>query len=110
MRAKHDSADGGDEQDDRRDLEREQVVGEEEAADRLGRAEAAPDVARVPEKIYKPNTKANLLLGLVAGLSLGATLAFLIEYFDTSLRTPDQVEKLVGHPVIGIVPVFAAKR
>ena len=36
VRAEHDAADGGDEQHDRRDLEREQVVGEEEPPDRAG--------------------------------------------------------------------------
>ena len=37
LHAEHDAADGGDEQHDRGDLEGEQVIGEEEAAD-LGRA------------------------------------------------------------------------
>jgi hypothetical protein len=37
--AEHDAADRGDEQHDRRDLEREEVVGEEELADLLRRAE-----------------------------------------------------------------------
>src|SRR5215471_8005628 len=42
--AEHDAADGGDEQHDRGDLEREQVVGEEEPADRRRGAERALDV------------------------------------------------------------------
>src|SRR3954451_11426588 len=43
----HDAADGRDEQHDRGDLEREQVVGEEEPADRRGGAEGALDVRLV---------------------------------------------------------------
>src|SRR4051812_24210098 len=50
MRAQHDAADGGDEQDDRRHLEREQVVGEEELADVLRRAEAAVDLRLVRQE------------------------------------------------------------
>src|SRR3954451_13332651 len=50
VQAEHDSADGCDEQDDRCHLEREQVVGEEEAADRLGRAETALDLLRLREE------------------------------------------------------------
>src|SRR5262249_32280665 len=44
-----DAADRGGEQDDRRHLEREQVVGQEEAADLLGRSERAADVRRMRE-------------------------------------------------------------
>src|SRR5262249_53328331 len=47
VRAEHDAADGGDEQHDRRHLEGDQVVGEEEPPDRLGRAEVAADVRLV---------------------------------------------------------------
>src|SRR5215470_5371432 len=50
VRPEHDAADGGDEQHDRRHLECEQVVGEEEAADGLGRAEGAVDLLRLVEE------------------------------------------------------------
>jgi len=66
--------------------------------------------ALVPSRPVRPKRANDLAVSVVVGLLAGIGLAFLIEYFDTSLRTPDQVEKLVGHPVIGIVPVFAAKR
>ena len=33
-----------------------------------------------------------------------------IEYFDTTVKTPDDVERYLGLPVIGIVPQFVAKR
>jgi capsular polysaccharide biosynthesis protein len=52
----------------------------------------------------------NLVFGALAGLLIGAGAAVLIEYFDTTLKTPDQVEKLVGYPVIGVIPVFTVKR
>src|SRR5919201_1729690 len=48
--AEDDAADRGDEEDDRRDLEREQVVGEEEPPDLRGAAERAPDVRLVRER------------------------------------------------------------
>src|SRR5579862_5170106 len=47
VRAEYDAADGGDQQHDRGDLEREQVVGEEQAPDVRRRAEAARDVSLV---------------------------------------------------------------
>src|SRR3954447_15567810 len=48
--AEHDPADGGDEQDDRRDLEGEQVVGQERAPEGRGRAELAVDVLRLRQE------------------------------------------------------------
>src|SRR4051812_34322868 len=47
--AEHDAADGRDEQHDRRDLERDQVVGQEQPADVGGAAERARDVGLVRE-------------------------------------------------------------
>src|SRR5439155_20736589 len=44
VRAEHDAGDRGDKQHDRRHLEREQVVGQEELPDLARRAEAPPDV------------------------------------------------------------------
>ena len=49
----HDAADRGDEQHDRRDLEGEQVVGEEQPADLGGRAERATDVRLVREAVRR---------------------------------------------------------
>src|SRR5438067_4390118 len=49
VEAEHDPADRRDEQHDRRDLEGEQVVGEEEPPDRGRRAERAADVRLVRE-------------------------------------------------------------
>jgi len=50
VRAEDDAADGGHEEHDRRDLEREQMVGEEQAPDRLGRSERPADVGRLLEE------------------------------------------------------------
>ena len=50
VRAEHDAADRGHEQDDRRHLEREQVVGEEEPADRAGEPNARRTCGRLKRK------------------------------------------------------------
>src|SRR5512133_1692139 len=49
VRAEDDGADGRDEQHDRRDLERQQVVGQEQSADLVRRAEAGLDLRFVRE-------------------------------------------------------------
>jgi polysaccharide biosynthesis transport protein len=46
----------------------------------------------------------NLMLGALVGLVLGLGLAFFIEYLDTSVKTMEDVESLLGVPVLAIIP------
>jgi polysaccharide biosynthesis transport protein len=66
------------------------------------------DPAEVPQAPYLPNTTANMLKALVGGLILGITLAFLMEhidsYFDKSLKTPDDIDRFVKLPFLGLIP------
>jgi len=66
------------------------------------------DRARVPELVYRPNKKLNLLLGLLAGLGLGIGLAFLIEHLDNSIKSADEIRRLAGFTVIGMIPEMRA--
>jgi len=52
----------------------------------------------------KPNLKVNLALSFVVGLVLGLSLAFFIEYLDTSIKTMDDVEKYLGISVLAVIP------
>jgi len=40
----------------------------------------------------------------VVGLILGIVLAFVMEYFDNSIRTPEDVERHLGLPVLTVIP------
>ena len=62
------------------------------------------DPARLPEKPIKPNMNRLFVLTLAAGLAVGCGLVFLLEYFDTSFRRPEDVDSLLGLPVLAIVP------
>jgi len=44
----------------------------------------------------------NIALGSVLGLMLAGGIAFLVEYIDDTLRTPDDVERVLKLPVIGL--------
>ena len=68
------------------------------------------EVATPPAAPVRPRKTWNLGLSIVVGLGLGIAVAVAIEYFDTTVRTPDDVERYFGLPVIGIVPKFEAKR
>jgi uncharacterized protein involved in exopolysaccharide biosynthesis len=66
--------------------------------------------ATPPGAPIRPRKAMNLGLSLVAGLVLAFGVAFGIEYLDTTIKTPDDVERYLGLPVIGIVPAFHARR
>jgi polysaccharide biosynthesis transport protein len=68
------------------------------------------DTAATPLFPYKPNLQSNLLAGLGIGLFLGLCLVFLLEYLDDSIRFPDMVERVLGVPLMGVIPVGDRKR
>jgi uncharacterized protein involved in exopolysaccharide biosynthesis len=51
----------------------------------------------------KPNRPLLLVLGLVAGLLLGLAVALTMDYFDHTLKTPEEVEKFLDLPCLGSV-------
>jgi succinoglycan biosynthesis transport protein ExoP len=55
-------------------------------------------------KPVRPNKTLNIVLGVVIGLVVGVGLAFFIEYLDTSVKTIDDVERLLQSPVLGVIP------
>ena len=55
--------------------------------------------ALVPSQPIKPNKRLNVLLAIILGLVSGLGLAFLIEYFDHTVNSPDEVEHRLGLPV-----------
>ncbi|MFC7378150.1 GumC family protein [Brevundimonas sp. GCM10030266] len=64
------------------------------------------DNATPPAAPSKPNMIINLVLAAIFGLGLGVVAAFVIEALDESVATPDDVEKKLGVPVLGVVPLL----
>jgi capsular exopolysaccharide synthesis family protein len=62
------------------------------------------DAAEVPKGPVKPRVFLNLALGLMLGAALGIGLAFLQEYLDNTLKTADEVERLLRLPSLGLLP------
>ncbi|WP_404427704.1 capsular biosynthesis protein [Ureibacillus chungkukjangi] len=54
----------------------------------------------------KPNELMNIAIAAVIGVMLGVGLAFLLEYLDTTVRSEQDVEDLLGLPILGIVSPF----
>lgn len=51
-----------------------------------------------------PRTKRNIVLGIVLGLMLGACLVFLWEALDTRVRATDEIERILGLPLVARIP------
>ena len=66
--------------------------------------------AVAPTVPVRPRRMWDLALSIAAGLVLGIVAALAVDYFDTTLKTPADVERYLGIPVIGIVPLFGTKR
>jgi uncharacterized protein involved in exopolysaccharide biosynthesis len=66
--------------------------------------------ATPPRSPIRPRKAWNLGMSIVAGLILAFGVAFGIEYLDTTVKTPDDVERYLGLAVIGVVPAFHARR
>lgn len=60
--------------------------------------------AELPVVPIGPQKLRNLMLAAAVGLMVGVGAAFLIEYVDDTVRTPDDVKRVLPLSVLGIVP------
>ena len=58
----------------------------------------------VPTAPFYPNKRANNMLGCIFGLVLGLVSALMLESLDISISTLEEIEKVLGVPVLGVVP------
>lgn len=64
------------------------------------------DKAEIPKSPYKPKKTLNILLSIIVGLFGGIGIVFFVEYFDTSIKTPEDLEKIISIPTLGYVPYY----
>jgi len=60
----------------------------------------APD----PARLNKPRLEINTMAGLLGGLILGVLLVFVMEYVDDTLKTGDDVERVMALPTLAAIP------
>lgn len=66
--------------------------------------------AQVPRAPIRPNRTASLGMSAGIGLFLGLCVAFVLEFMDNTIKTPDDVRRFLDVPVLGVVPTFESKR
>ncbi|MFI8687636.1 YveK family protein [Rossellomorea sp. NPDC077527] len=51
----------------------------------------------------KPKPLLNIAIAMVVGLMAGVGLAFLLEFLDNTIKTEQEIEKILGLPVLGSI-------
>jgi len=79
---------------------------------KIAEAEKTPDVtvdnpAQPPGSPIRPNKTTNQLIGLILGIIISLSAAFIIEHLDTSIGTIEETEQLVQLPVLGVIPYLS---
>lgn len=75
---------------------------------RLARLRSTPNIvqieqAAVPARPVRPQPLRNSALGAATGLIIMGAIAFLIEYLDDTLRSPEDITRQLGLPVLGLI-------
>ncbi len=75
---------------------------------RLAEAQSTSNIAiiepaTVPTIPVRPRTLPNTLLGGLIGLMIAVGVVFLIEYLDDRVRSPEQIDRLLKLPVVGLI-------
>jgi len=64
------------------------------------------DRAQVPQfRSYPPVTR-NLAMGGVLGIGFGIGLVFLLDYLDNTLKTTEDVNRILQLPALGVIPAL----
>lgn len=75
---------------------------------KLAKAQSTPTVMQVetavkPSVPISPKPTKTALLGAAVGLLVTAAIAFLIEFLDDTLKTPDEIKAVLDLPTIGFI-------
>ena len=64
------------------------------------------DEAIPPTIPFRPRRMLNILLAIVLGLFMGPVVAISFEYMDSSVKTPEDIERYLRIPYLGPLPDF----
>ncbi len=60
--------------------------------------------ALVPTRPFRPSFRNSVVSGLALGLALGIGLALLLHLLDRTVKTPEELERLLKLPLLGVIP------
>lgn len=70
---------------------------------------AVVDMAVMPRSPYSPRLPVNLAIGLVLSMVIGAAAVYVLELLNNTFTNPEQVEKELRLPILGILPAIDDK-
>ncbi len=65
--------------------------------------------ATIPGAPVKPTPNRNAILAVLLGLSVGVAVAFLLDRLDTRWRSSEEVEAVLGLPILGVIPQMTSE-
>jgi capsular exopolysaccharide synthesis family protein len=68
------------------------------------------DRAIAPGRPFAPSMKDSLVTSSIIGFLVAVAFVFFLEYLDRSLRTSDQVERVLRLPALGVIPSVGSAR
>ncbi|MGJ0486519.1 MAG: GumC family protein [Methylomicrobium sp.] len=64
------------------------------------------DKASIPIEPVKPKKKMILALTFVGMIFMGVLIAFLLDYLDSTFKSPDDIERKLDQPFLGAIPLL----
>ena len=89
-------------------MEARVALGMEEA--QQGERFTITDPAQFPERPFKPNRKAIILIGFVLGLAAGVGVGAIGESLDSSIKTGDELQRLMEMRLFSVIPLMETDR
>lgn len=62
------------------------------------------DKAEIPIDPVSPNKKLNVAIAGVLAIMIAVFIIFLLEMFDNTIKTPEDIERQLNLPVLGMIP------
>ena len=59
---------------------------------------------KLPTAPVSPNKKLNIAVGFLLGLAVGVGIALLLAIMDSTFKDKEQLEQVMGLPVLGVIP------
>lgn len=69
----------------------------------------SPAVLKENPAPIAPNPMMNMAIAAVIGLMLGVGIAFLLEYLDTTMKSDQDIEDILGLPLLGVISPIQEK-
>ncbi|MED1863940.1 Wzz/FepE/Etk N-terminal domain-containing protein [Fictibacillus nanhaiensis] len=69
----------------------------------------SPAVLKDDAKPVNPKPLLNIAIALVVGLMAGVGIAFLQEYLDNTIKTEEDIQNVLGLPILGAIPKISVE-